>query len=152
MAATLTPDDLALMGFTVKDGEAVRVAAFNVEPEHVSDKADGTWQETQRACFRVFDRGGCTVYWLSQARKTRQTAGLPDLLVFGPPGAPFLLMWETKHGQGKPSEAQRRFQAHCQRTRTHYASGTSAAARRTLAALLLSEKEGCISDTPEGKR
>jgi len=84
----------------------------------------------------VFANGGCEVYWLSQARKTGQTPGLPDLIVFGPPGAPFLLMWETKAGRGKLSESQRKFALHCQRTKTHHASGGVWAARRALRTLI----------------
>lgn len=111
-----------------------------VDERQHEDDGDLTWQEVQRRCYRVFAKAGCEVWWLSQVRKSGQTPGLPDLMVFGPPGAPFLLMWDSKAGRAKLSPAQKKFELHCQRTKTHFASGGEAAARRTLKALIAEAK------------
>lgn len=129
---TLTKADLSALGMEVQNGRAVRVANTDTDP----GDADTSWQEMQRKCYRVFEKAGCEVWWLSQARRTRQTAGLPDLLIFGPPGAPFMTFWETKAGKGRLSEAQRRFAAHCQRTGIEFQCGGEFIARRWLQYLM----------------
>src|SRR5687767_3512896 len=123
---TMNEAELAALGYRVENGEAVKV----VMPAEAKGEAD--WREVQRQCYRVFDEAGCTVYWLSQARRTGQTAGLPDLIVFGPPGHPWHAAWETKAGKGKLSEAQRKFALHCQRTGFEYQSGGEYTARQFL--------------------
>jgi hypothetical protein len=123
---TMTVEQLRGLGYRVVDGRAVR--------DQLTDTPDPdvTWQEAQRQCYRVFESAGCTVYWLSQARRTGQTPGLPDLIVFGPPGQKWCLMWETKNGRGKQSEAQRKFQLNCDRVELPYYAGSARMARRAL--------------------
>lgn len=95
-------------------------------------EADLQWQAMQRAVYRVFKAAGCDVYWLSQARATGQTPGIPDLLIFGPPGAPFMAWWESKAGRGKLSPAQQAFQRQCQRCGIRFGSGGANGAKKTL--------------------
>ena len=128
---TLTQADLAAMGRKVVNGVAVKVA-----PDESPADADVSWQEMQRKCHAVFVKAGCAVYWLSQSRKTRQTPGVPDLIVFGPPGHPFHAYWETKSGRGKLEEAQRKFALHCQRTNTEYQCGSAVLAGAFLKLLM----------------
>jgi hypothetical protein len=142
VTATFSLAELRQQGYELRDGRLVRVVPNGVivGPGGAAvvpdDEESNNWKDAQAECRRVFVDGGCEVYWLSQARKSGQTPGLPDLIVFGPPGAPFLLMWETKSGHGKLSDAQRKFALHCQRTSTRYAAGGPTAARRTLKQLL----------------
>lgn len=138
MTATFSLSELRQHGYELIDGQLVRVKAVLQSTLHVvPDESDeGTWQQAQADCRKVFVDGDCEVYWLSQARKTGQTAGLPDLIVFGPPGAPFLLFFEVKHGQGKLSPAQQQFALHCQRTGTLYAAGSKQIARKLLTHLI----------------
>lgn len=133
----LTLDDLRRMGYELDaSGNAVR-AKPPALPDALTDADDVTWQEKQRQCYRVFAKAGCEVWWLSQPGKVKQTPGLPDLLIFGPPGAPFHAYWETKAGRGRLSGAQRRFALHCQRTNVLFGSGGERAARAFLHARLL---------------
>jgi hypothetical protein len=141
MSPTFTPDELAQMGYRLEGGRAVRVGhgpADTQEPEM-------HWKEMQRRVRRVFIGAGCTVYWLSQARRSGQTPGLPDLIVFGPPGAPWGLMWETKAGRGETSAAQRTFAQHCARVGWCYRSGGESAARRFL------REQSVAAPHPEGR-
>lgn len=38
-------------------------------------------KDVQRKCYELCVRCNCAVYWMSQARETQQTPGVPDLLV-----------------------------------------------------------------------
>lgn len=98
--------------------------------------ADISWQEMEARCRAVFEKAGCTVYSTSQRRKSKVSAGLPDLVVFGPPGRPFMTFWETKHGKGKLSDGQRKFALHCQRTGTQFQCGGEHVARQWLKHLM----------------
>jgi hypothetical protein len=137
MSTTLTRADLHAMGKTV-DGSG------RVVPLPPDDDADMSWQQVEADCRKVFEKAGCTVYSTSQRRRSNVSAGISDLIVFGPPGHPFHLYWETKAGRGKLSDAQRQFALHCQRAGIRFASGGAAAARQTLKELL--------SQTPERAR
>lgn len=143
MTATFSLSELRQQGYDLRDGKLVRVVPNGVvvgptggmlAPDEES--SGGTWRQAQAECRKVFVDGGCEVYWLSQSRETGQTPGLPDLIVFGPPGAPFMLCWETKHGTGKLSPAQQKFEKHCQRSKTRYVAGGKSAAKRTLKELI----------------
>lgn len=69
-------------------------------------------KQVQAAVMRLYTLAGCAVYNLSQARATNQTPGLPDLYVFHP--ATGAAWWhEVKKPGGRPSPAQREFQARC---------------------------------------
>ena len=68
--------------------------------------------DVQRAVWQLLARCDCTSYWLSQARETRQTVGIPDLLTFSPiRGFAFI---ECKSPNGKQSSEQQRFQQQCE--------------------------------------
>jgi hypothetical protein len=68
--------------------------------------------EEQRRIRRTAIDLGAKVYWLSQARKTGQTPGLPDLWLAFPA---FGMWWETKATDGRLSPWQEQFRGECQR-------------------------------------
>jgi hypothetical protein len=113
-------------------GLVLHEAPPNVDEESI-DEPDVHWKKMQADVRLVFVDDGCAVYWLSQARKTGQTPGVPDLIIFGPPGHPFMAFWETKAGQGKLSPAQKQFQLQCLRAGVRFGSGGVNAAKRYLA-------------------
>lgn len=128
MTATLTRAEVERMGYTVgDDGRAVR-AEEPLEPE--------TWQAVERECRAVFERAGCTVYSTSQRRASHVSAGVPDLLVFAPPGHHWSAWWECKSGRGALTEAQRKFALHCQRADVLHGVGGVRAARAFLRHLM----------------
>jgi hypothetical protein len=131
---TLTKADLQQLGYTVVDGRAEKSATPPIGDE------DATWQKVEANCRKVFEKAGCTVYSTSQRRRSRVSAGVPDLIVFGPPGAPFHLYFEVKAGRGKLSGAQRQFALHCQRSGIEFDCGGETAARQMLKHLLLSKR------------
>jgi hypothetical protein len=88
----------------------------------------------QRAVYALYVAHGCRVFWLSQARATGQTAGLPDLYVFHE-GVGASWWHEVKPPTGALSDAQRDFQRLCTATLTRHVTGGEEAARRMLAAL-----------------
>lgn len=147
MTATFSLSELREQGYDLRDGKLIRVKAVLRATVHSppDESAEGTWQQAESDCRAVFEKAGCTVYSTSQRRASKVSPGIPDLIVMGPPGSPFLLFFEVKHGQGKLSEAQRRFQLHCQRTGTRYAAGSKAAARKLLSTLIA---EYSAKDTP----
>jgi hypothetical protein len=130
---TLTRQELEAMGYEVRNGHAFPRKSTN-EPE--SGDADVSWQQMESRCRAVFEKAGCTVYSTSERRRVKRSAGVPDLLVFGPPGAPFMTFWETKAGRGKLSDAQRQFALHCQRAGIEFQSGSDYIARQWLKHLL----------------
>jgi hypothetical protein len=74
------------------------------------------------------------VYWLSQARKTGQTAGVPDLWLMHRE-LPIALYWETKRQVGgRLSEPQIRFRDACIRCNIGHGVGDRHAARSFLIA------------------
>ena len=77
--------------------------------------------EEQRRIRRTAIEGGAKVYWLSQARKTQQTPGIPDLWIAF---ATFGLWFETKAVGGKLSAFQEQFRDECRSNGTIWASGT----------------------------
>jgi VRR-NUC domain len=76
-------------------------------------------EDVQAKCWELLQRVGATTWWLSQARYTGQTKGLPDLLTFTAQGH---MAWieckrpetDTQRG-GKQRPDQRRFEANCKR-------------------------------------
>lgn len=77
--------------------------------------------EEQRRIRRTAIEHGAKVYWLSQARKTGQTPGLPDLWLAFPT---FGMWWEVKASDGRLSPFQEDFRDECQRNGTRWGSGT----------------------------
>ena len=77
--------------------------------------------EEQRRIRRTAIEHGAKVYWLSQARKTQQTPGIPDLWIAFPT---FGLWWEVKAVDGRLSPFQEDFRDECQRNGTPWGSGT----------------------------
>lgn len=53
-----------------------------VELKRIAESDDRAEKEIQREIYQIYRAHGCELYWLSQARATRQTAGVPDLIVF----------------------------------------------------------------------
>lgn len=76
----------------------------------------------QREVRQKFIQAGCTVYWLSQARRPGQTAGLPDLYVFHA-GRGVAFWFECKRPGGQLSTEQLEFQRLCGQTKTWHVSG-----------------------------
>jgi hypothetical protein len=148
-----TMAELKAAGYAVKDGVAYKVgsgetsasASFQAGVErkgapvrplsHPDDDADLSWQKVEARCRQVFEKAGCAVYSTSQRRRSKVSAGICDLIVFAPPGQKWCLMWETKAGRGKLSEAQRKFALHCHRTGVAYWSGGVSKAREVVRAL-----------------
>ncbi len=91
-------------------------------------------RDVQREIVTLFRGLGCRVYSLSQARRSNQTAGLPDLWVFCP--RKHVGFWfEVKAAWGKPSEEQETFADSCRVCRVHHAIGGLAEARTLAKAL-----------------
>lgn len=75
-------------------------------------------KDVQRAIYELLVQCDCKVLWLSQARETQQTPGLPDLLAFSRlRGMAFI---EVKSPNGKQRAAQREFQEWCELTGITY--------------------------------
>jgi hypothetical protein len=78
-------------------------------------------KDVQRGVYRLLVQLGCGVYWMSQARATQQTAGVPDLLVFSPARGLFFV--ECKRPGGQQSPAQRSFQLRSEAAGVRYILG-----------------------------
>lgn len=69
-------------------------------------------RDVQAKVYELLVKCGCSVYWMSQARETRQTPGVPDLMAFHAlRGFTFI---ECKAPDGKQRKAQREFQELCE--------------------------------------
>jgi hypothetical protein len=77
------------------------------------------------SCKRLLEAVGASVYTLSQGRKTRQSAGLPDCYVLHPQWGAFWL--ELKQPGGKQSLAQMKFEERCQAAKVPYVVARSVA-------------------------
>ena len=107
-------------------GEGLKRAFAAAEATRVSEK------DVQRAAYELLVQCDCAVYWLSQARETRQTPGVPDLLAFHPlRGFAFI---EVKAPNGRLSSAQREFQHLCGESDVEYVVGGVEAVRDWLGA------------------
>lgn len=85
-------------------------------------------KEEQRACWKIFRAHGCEVFWLSQARASKQTPGLADMFVFAPR---YNAAWwfETKRPVGGiQSKVQQRFEELCHQCGVRYIIGGQAEA------------------------
>jgi hypothetical protein len=69
-------------------------------------------KEVQKRINQRLRQLGIAVYWMSQARETGQTSGVPDILAFDPIRGMFWV--ECKAKGGRQSEAQREFQQRCE--------------------------------------
>ncbi len=86
--------------------------------------------EVQTQVRRIYEALGCVVYSFSQGRRTRQTPGIPDLLVFCARKR-LAFFHEVKTDDGKQSPEQREFQRVCQLVRLEYVLGGVQAAYDT---------------------
>lgn len=91
-------------------------------------------KSVQHEVRRLYEQAGCKVYNLSQARASKQTAGLADLWV-AHRGAGAAWWHETKRPGGARTTAQDEFKDDCAHTATGYVCGGVEAARRMLASL-----------------
>lgn len=94
-------------------------------PERRDDILEKDEQREIRKLFLVF---GFKVYWLSQARKTGQTKGLPDLWCIHPDHVDVHhrvgLWWETKRQRGgRHSDEQSTFGKDCHAATVLYGTG-----------------------------
>lgn len=71
-----------------------------------------TEKATQHDVVKLFLAAGCVVYNLSQARASKQTAGLSDLWVVCPRRR-CAWWWETKRPGAKLRSEQKTFREHC---------------------------------------
>lgn len=127
-----TPGELASAAIADGVDEACAVEGLTLTPDgdpRVLEK------DEQRACLRLYRAFGCAVYWLSQARESGQTAGLPDLWIFH-----VRLGCKTWHevkrqvgGALRPAQAE--FQRYALATDTPYLAGDRSAAARWLLAI-----------------
>ncbi|MEO7457070.1 MAG: hypothetical protein ABIY52_12480 [Gemmatimonadaceae bacterium] len=80
-------------------------------------------KEEQRAIRKMAIAIGFRVYWLSQARETKQTPGIPDLWL-SLEAIGFAAWWETKRQVGgQRSTAQEEFAQECIAARIPYGFG-----------------------------
>lgn len=87
--------------------------------------------EIQREIRRLFLAHGFRVCWLSQARRSKQTAGIADLWVTHR-GRGIAFWFEVKAEGGEQSEAQHEFELDCIATNTTYVLGGYATAENYL--------------------
>jgi hypothetical protein len=80
-------------------------------------------EEQRRIRRTALERGALKVYWMSQARKTQQTPGVPDLWIAFPT---FGMWWEVKAVDGRLSPFQEDFRDECLRNGTAWGTGTHA--------------------------
>lgn len=112
-------------------------------------RADVLEKDEQREIRKLFIAFGFQVYWLSQARRTGQTAGVPDLFMLHRE-LPVGFYWETKRQVGgKLSPAQQDFRDGCIRCGIGYGCGDRYAARTHLITLGLAT---VVGDTIEPVR
>lgn len=103
-------------------------------------------KDEQREVRKLFIAFGFEVYWLSQARRTGQTPGVPDLWCMHRE-LPIGFYWETKRQVGgKLSDAQLLFRDGCLRCGVGYGTGDRYAARTHLIKLGLAQ---IVGDTLE---
>jgi hypothetical protein len=112
-------------------GEPLHDDTPALELGRIADDDSREEKEIQREVFRRLRSFGCEVYWLSQARVTRQTAGVPDLIAFHP-RLGVMTYFECKTPRGKPSPAQVYFAELCEKTGTSYVIGGVAACEEWL--------------------
>ena len=83
-----------------------------------------TEKETQAAVKKVYRDVGGFVYDLSQPRATKQTPGVPDLIVFLTwRGKGYMFFHEVKTAAGRQSSPQKAFQDSCGRAGETYLLG-----------------------------
>jgi hypothetical protein len=100
-------------------------AGLDVEPARREN-------DVQREVGRIFIRRGAKVYWLSQKRRSGQTPGVPDLLVFDRYRG--LVFIEAKTQSGRPSAEQTEFRELCLAAHVHHILGGLAEVRAFLGA------------------
>jgi hypothetical protein len=99
-------------------------------------------KEEQAYISRLFREFGLNVRNLSQARKTKQAPGLPDLWCMHRE-LPIAFWWETKRQiGGRLSDAQVEFKSDCERCHVGYGTGDRHAARNHLIKLGLARVVG----------
>jgi len=127
-------DDLRARGLPLTptpEQLAVDVAKHNAEVDARLEK------QIQATIVRLYREFGCKVYILSQARASKQTPGLPDLLIF----YRVVAWWhEVKTPTGKQSADQRDFMANCKNTGVYYVLGGVRAAEDWLIELAIAAR------------
>jgi hypothetical protein len=118
-------DDMGTMAVSPMPLPALLVDAIDQVPLEKS---------VQHEVRQLYEQAGCKVYNLSQARASKQTAGLADLWV-AHRGAGAAWWHETKRPGGARTTAQNEFKDDCTATATGYVCGGVEAARRMLASL-----------------
>jgi len=89
-------------------------------------------KDEQREIRKLLIAFGFRVYWMSQARKSGQTRGIPDLW-FAHESLPIAGWMEVKRATGgRFSEAQKTFAEDCRRAGVLYVAGDRSAARSLL--------------------
>ena len=84
---------------------------------------------------------GCTVFHMSQARATKQTAGIADAFVTAPTVGT-ACWYECKKPGGVQSPAQREFQSACERSGVTYVLGGIDAMEAWLIQIGLARRDG----------
>lgn len=98
----------------------------------------------QREVAKLFKAFGFEVYWLSQARVSKVTPGIPDLWCMHRE-QPIGFWWETKRSiGGRFSEAQIRFREYAERCGVGYGAGDRRDARQHLMRLGLGRIVGDV--------
>jgi hypothetical protein len=101
-------------------------------PGEAQLRANVLEKEEQRECVKIYRAHGCVVYSTSQARASKVSAGIPDLLVFAPRVGVFFVHEIKRSAGGVPSSAQAEFQSLCFGCGVRYVIGDRAAAWDTL--------------------
>lgn len=103
-------------------------------------------RDEQQYVAKLFRGFGCKVYWLSQARSTKQTEGLPDLWVVHV-DAKLAFWFETKRSSGgRVRPEQKLFADECAATGIKHHMGD----RRVAARILLDTGLARVGDGPCG--
>jgi hypothetical protein len=122
------------------------LAPTPVELEQREKEIDARLEkEIQAEVIKLYKAFGCAVYNLSQARASKQTPGLPDLVCFYEDqdkynNRSFSWWHETKTPSGKQSDAQVEFQIRCRRVSVPYVLGGIRAAEEHLINFRLAER------------
>lgn len=116
-------------------------------PHQVLQSVDNVREKEEQAYIAKLFRGfGCKVYWLSQARSTKQTEGLPDLWVVHV-DAKLAFWFETKRSSGgRVRPEQKLFADECEATGVKHHMGD----RRVAARILLDAGLARVGEGPCG--
>lgn len=122
--------------------DRVRRAALGTLSAEDQKSRDAREKEEQAAVVKIFREAGCKVYNLSQARKTKQTPGLPDLWVVHLPSRRAFWFEVKRTRGGVMSEFQKDFASECNECGVRHFVGDRAEARRALRLQLITLSDG----------